>query len=116
MRLTQKQKAILALIFVKNEDGTPVDFDQLIERLPYCPTKDSMHFSIRALVNKGLVEKGDLEFRRGRSRRLMLITPLGEHWARLMCPKPVPLRVEQVLTEDEFKSLEESVLNVDLDV
>lgn len=105
MNLTSKQKAILALVVQANPDG-PVDFDQLIERLPYCPSKDSMHFSIRALVKKGLVEKGGLDVRRGRSRRLLLVTPLGNHWAAIVCPRPVPTTIEEVMSPEELEALD----------
>lgn len=44
MNLTSKQKQILALINAKNKDGTLIDMDQLVERVPYSTTKDSMHF------------------------------------------------------------------------
>lgn len=88
MNLTSKQKEILALVVAANKDGSPTDFDELIERLPYKPSKDSMHFSIRALAKKGLIEKGPLEPRRGRSHRLILATALGRHWAALVCAPP----------------------------
>lgn len=111
MNLTKKQKQILALVLAKNSDGTLIDFDQLVDRLPYSTTKDSMHFSIRALVSKGLVEKGPIETRRGRGRRVIGITPLGEHWAKLLCPKPVPFRVSEIITDEDFEALEKSVLD-----
>ena len=104
MNLTTKQKAILALIVQANPDG-PIDFDQLIERLPYAPSKDSMHFSIRALVKKGLIEKGALEVRRGRARRLIEVTALGRHWAAALCPRPVPMTVEEALDLDELEKM-----------
>lgn len=96
MNLTTKQKAILGLIVKANPDG-PIDLDQLIERLPYTTSKDSMHFSIRALVAKGLIEKGGLENRRGRARRLITVTPLGHHWAKLLCP-PVALTPKVIMS------------------
>jgi predicted transcriptional regulator len=46
----------------------PVDLDQLLERVAHKPSKDSMHFSIRTLVRRGLIYKGDVEKRRGRKR------------------------------------------------
>lgn len=113
MKLSKKQKAILALIVHGNPDG-PLDLDQLIDRLTYMPTKDSMHFSIRALVEKGLVEKGELENRRGRARRTLIATPLGQHWAALVCEKPVGA---VVLSEEAKKELAdlESLAPIDLD-
>ncbi len=114
MNLTAKQKAILALVVHGNPDGTPIDLDQLIDRVPYAPTKEAMQFSVRALINRGLIEKGGTELRRERSRRLILATDLGRHWAALVCPKPVPLRVEEVLSDEEFKKLEDDILNMDV--
>lgn len=83
MRITEKQRILLDIIWKKNPDGSSIDMDQLVERAPYETTKDSMHFSIRALVKHGLVEKGPLERRRGRARRIIVLTALGEHWAAL---------------------------------
>jgi DNA-binding PadR family transcriptional regulator len=114
MNLTAKQKAILALVVHGNKDGTPIDLDQLIERVPYSPTKESMQFSVRAMVNKGLIEKGGIEPRRGRGRRIITATDLGKHWAALLCPKPVPLRVEEVLSDEELKKMEDDILNMDI--
>lgn len=109
MTLTEKQKAILALVIAANSDG-PIDFDQIIERVPYLTTKESMQFSMRALVAKDLVQKGPTEIRRGRSRRLYLPLPLGIHWATLVCPKPFPRALEEVANLDEMKKLEDEFL------
>jgi len=57
-----------------------VDLDQLIERTSYKPSKQSMHFSIRALVNRGFIEKGAREKRRGAVRIVYRILPLGQHF------------------------------------
>lgn len=70
--LTSKQYKILTVICEgnKNESGkwdSPVDFDELLERLSYRTSKESMQFSIRALVKRGLVVKGQ-ERRRGALR------------------------------------------------
>lgn len=110
MRFTKKQLAILGLIRAGNDDGTLIDLDQIIERVPYTTTKESMQFSIRALVTRGLVEKRPQELRRGYPRRVYSLTPIGEHWAANLCPLPVPHAIEQVLPEDELKGLEAGVL------
>ena len=57
------------------------------------------------------MEKGCIEARRGRGRRLLSITPLGEHWAKLLCPKPVPFRVSEIITDDDFEKLEKAVFD-----
>lgn len=68
MILTEKQVKIMDVIIRGNPDGSWVDLDQLIERLDYKPSKDSMHFSSRALIKHGLVEKKAREVRRGQPR------------------------------------------------
>lgn len=68
MNLTQKQAVILDTIIKGNPDGSWLDLNQTLEKLPYETTKDSFQFSIRALVGKGLIEKKGLEFRRGQNR------------------------------------------------
>lgn len=80
MQLTEKQHKILAIIARgngkdENDKLIPVDLDQLLQRLDYKPSKDSMHFSIRALVRRGLITKGDLQERRGRMRVVFLPSP-----------------------------------------
>ena len=82
VKLTKKQRQIMEVIIKGNRCDEPanfswVDMDQLLERLPYDTTKDSMHFSIRALVKRGLVEKGPTELRRGRKRRTFVPTSLA---------------------------------------
>lgn len=77
MNLTRKQVMIVDTILKGNPDGTWLDIDQLIENLPYETSKDSMHFSLRALIAKGLVEKKNLEHRRGQDRRIIAPTSLA---------------------------------------
>lgn len=75
--LTIKQHALMSVICSRNTDGTPVDLDQLLERLPYETTKESLQFSLKALVARGMIVKLDKEKRRGRCRRLIEATPLA---------------------------------------
>lgn len=70
--LTNKQYKILTVLCHgngKDKDGNhiPCDLDELLERVAYKTTKDSMQFSIRALVKRGLITKGK-EYRRGANR------------------------------------------------
>lgn len=108
MNLTSKQKAILALIVKGNPDG-PIDLDQLIERIPYVTSKQSMQFSVRALTSKGLIEKGPTEVRRERARRTFRVTPLGQHWANLVCPRPVPMSIDEVMDDSEIEEMERAL-------
>lgn len=77
MRLTEKQIEQLRVICPGNPDGTDLDLDQIIDRMSYTPTKQSFQFSLRALINKGLIEKGPRVNRRGRVRQTITPTPLG---------------------------------------
>lgn len=80
MYLTTKQLELMRVIAAGNEDGTPADLDQIIERVSYKPTKQSIQFSIRALIGHGLIEKVGTDKRRGRQRVLIAATPLGQHY------------------------------------
>ena len=54
-----------------------VDLDQLLERLPYATTKESLQFSLRALERHALIDRSFAEHRRGRLRRLVAPTETG---------------------------------------
>lgn len=77
MKLTPKQIHLLTIIRDKNPDGRPVDLDQILLRLPYETTKQSLQFSIRALINRGLIERAETEKRRGKRRRVITLSELG---------------------------------------
>lgn len=64
---TKKQLQIMKVIVKGNDDGSFVDMDQLLQRIPYETTKQSMQFSIRKLIQRKLITKHGLESRRGRS-------------------------------------------------
>jgi hypothetical protein len=68
-----------------------LDFDQLLDLLSWMPTKAASQFTIRALVKKGLMLKGELELRRGRRRVLYSMTPDGK---LALDPRPVPAAEE----------------------
>lgn len=76
-RLTAKQFQIIDILTRGNPDGSFCDLDELLLRLPYETSKDSLHFSIRALMKRGYVTKHDRESRRGKSRRVLSATPEG---------------------------------------
>jgi predicted transcriptional regulator len=77
MNLTDKQIALIDTIMKGNPDGTWLDLDQVLERLPYTTTKDSLQFSLRILIGKGLIEKKARESRRGQQRRILAPTTLA---------------------------------------
>ncbi|WP_374335506.1 hypothetical protein [Methyloversatilis sp.] len=77
--LTDKQYRILAVVCDgngKNENGefVPCDIDELLDRLSYRTTKQSMQFSVRALEARKLIVR-EYEKRRG-ARRVLLIPTL----------------------------------------
>ena len=75
MKNTEKQQEIMRAILRGNPDGTLLDIDQLLLLLPYETTKESLQFSLRALIRHGMVEKREREFRRSRMR--CVIAPTG---------------------------------------
>lgn len=76
-RLTTKQKQVLMTIIKGSPDGDDIDLDQLLESIPYETTKASMQFTIRALVNRGFIEKLPPVVRRERKRVLYSATMKG---------------------------------------
>jgi len=80
--LTTKQLELLRVIAAGNEDGTPCDLNQILENIRYHTTKDSLQFSLRILIHRGLVEKLAPEVRRGAKRRLIGVTSAGRLQAR----------------------------------
>lgn len=86
MTLTDKQKDIIKTINLGHERGHLLDLDELLEVLPYRTTKQSMQFSLRALIKKGLVEKHDCRPREdsGYQRQTLGLTTLGRARAKLL--------------------------------
>lgn len=84
--LTTKQRQVLTVILrgdreeaaKQGKDFVPVDLDQLLEWLPYRTTKQSMQFTIRALIKNGLIFKSTPEKRRGRQRVTYVGTELAK--------------------------------------
>ena len=77
MKVTAKQREIMGTIIAGNPDGTFLDIDQLLEALPYRTTKQSLQFSIRALVKHGMLTKAQGEYRRTRIRTVLVPTGLA---------------------------------------
>lgn len=86
MTLTDKQKDIIKTLNLGHERGDLLDLDELLEVLPYKTTKQSIQFSLRALIKKGLVEKGDTRQRIDDHyhRRTLGLTSLGRVRAKLL--------------------------------
>lgn len=101
MHFSLKQISILKVISKRNDDGSDVDMDQILDRLDYKTSKQSLQFSLRALVEHGMIEKSGMEKRRGRKRVLFGMTDLGNrHFSPLSAPAPVS--VEEVIVESEI--------------
>jgi hypothetical protein len=85
-QLTAKQLELLRVVAKGNEDGSACDLDQILDRIRYCTTKDSLQFSLRILAARGMLVKLGVETRRGAKRRLIGITPAGQ--AAVVKPRP----------------------------
>lgn len=102
MHLTTKQLELLAVIGARNPDGGATDLDQILERLSYHPTKQSLQFSIRALISHGLIQKDAPEKRRGRTRTLISLTEQGRSMSgRRDAPMAVSIEDAELLNEIE---------------
>jgi DNA-binding MarR family transcriptional regulator len=102
MHLTTKQLELLTVIGKRNPDGAAIDLDQLIERLSYAPSKQSIQFSIRALIAHHLIQKDAPEKRRGRTRTLISLTEQGQ----MMIGKP-KVSIVETLSDDLLDELSE---------
>jgi DNA-binding PadR family transcriptional regulator len=75
--ITAYQLEILQLVAAGGPDGS-LDFDQLLDKLSWYPSKHSAQFTIRAVMAKKLmIKEADLELRRGRRRVLYQLTAAG---------------------------------------
>lgn len=95
MNLTAKQQEVLLVAAARNADGSPVDLDQIIERVSYKPTKAAIQFTIRALIAHGLIQKVGNEVRRDRMRVLIEATVLGQHFSKVLKPSLAAALVEE---------------------
>ncbi len=81
MHLTVKQIELLSVISRGNGANDPADLDEILDRVRYETTKQSLQFSIRALIKHGLIAKKGIEKRRGRQRQVIEATELGHQMA-----------------------------------
>lgn len=68
---------LMKLRDIEATSGKLVDFDQLLTQLSWAPSKESAQFTIRAVIQKGFMEKRPIETRRGRNRVCYQITHSG---------------------------------------
>lgn len=77
MQLTSKQIELMCVITKGNGPNEPPDLDEIVERVRYETTKQSLQFSVRALMARGLIIRRGVEKRRCRQRQVIEATPLG---------------------------------------
>lgn len=84
-QLTEKQIQIVSAIHTHTVNfEEDIDMDQLLNELPYKTSKESMQFSLRALIKKGFIVKREKwAVRRGRARRTYALTNFGKTMLRL---------------------------------
>jgi DNA-binding MarR family transcriptional regulator len=75
--LTHKQILLMTVIAKGNGVEGPCDLDEILDRVPYETSKQSLQFSIRALIRRGLIYKRGIEKRRGRQRVVIDATAAG---------------------------------------
>ena len=114
--LTDKQQKILLTVagyFPEGKYKYPLDIDQIVDALPYRTTKASFHFSLRALIAHGLVERGGTRARIGgidnRKHRVILLTEDGWKYVHQLMPHKAAICVS--LEQDEVLTALEEVLN-----
>lgn len=74
--LTRKQRLLLKVIIRGNTDVTGVkisnvDYTQILSRLPYATSRESLMCSLRILESQGWVVKGGKEIRDGRLKQTL---------------------------------------------
>ncbi len=92
----------MKVLSLANPDGSFCDLDELLDRISYKTTKQSMQFSIRSLIKGGLIEKKGTETRRGRSRVVLGFT---EHGYTVFNRDPSV--VVEGISGDELEEIEE---------
>lgn len=74
IRFTAKQIEIMDTIKRGNTDGSSCSAYDIIERLSYPCKRDALLHSLKILVEKGFVERRDLEVRAGKAVRIFKVT------------------------------------------
>ncbi len=80
MVLSEKQKMLLLTVWLGHERSQLLTLDEVLELLPYKTSKQSLQFSIRCLIKRHLMEKGDCQQSEptiGQYKRLLGLTALG---------------------------------------
>lgn len=102
--LTRKQAALMKVVMTGNIDAKGAwvswcDYQQILDRLPYKTSRESLMCSIRILVNQGWIEREGKEIRDGRARQTVAPTAVAK---RILNPasKPAPVTYREVVEDD----------------
>lgn len=109
MHLTTKQIELLSVIAKGDGPGVLLDLDQILDRIRYETTKQSLQFSIRALIGRGLIEKMPVEKRRGRQRRPIAATKAGYDVLGIKREEPTPAYVVDLKDDELLNSAPEFI-------
>lgn len=109
--ITPYQVEILTLMFSASKvTDRLLDFDQILGRLSWKPSKDSAQFTFRALVSKKMIEKAPRESRRGRVRVCYRLTLEG---MKVLDPRITEAKTGTGKAETGTKKVETGTLDVD---
>ena len=112
MHLTVKQRELLTVVARGSGPDEPLDLDQILETIRYETTKQSLQFSIRALIVHGFIVRAGIESRRGRQRQVIAATRLG----RLMLGETLGCAEPHFVVSSEEAELELAIHNMNNDV
>lgn len=106
--LTTKQRQLLKVICVGNLDASgarvsDVDVYQLMSRLPYTASRESVMCSLAILLKQGWTVHGGKELRDGRMRQTFAPTAQA---TRVVTPPVVSTPVYQELEDDDVVVME----------
>ena len=76
--ITKNQLELLHFVIDCEAGGAMADLDQIIDKMSWEPTKESIQFTIRAMVGKSFIEKSGLQSRRGRNRVCFKVSIKGK--------------------------------------
>lgn len=107
--LTRKQSALMKVIMkgninVKGDWISWCDYQQILDRLPYKTSRESLMCSVRILRNQGWIERDGKETRDGRARQTIAPTAMAK---RILDPaKPSVAASYKEVVEDDIVVLE----------
>lgn len=110
--LTRKQSALMKVIMAGNIDakGNRIswcDYTQILDRLPYTTTRESLMCSIRILREQNWIKAAGKEIRDGRAKQTIEPTAVA---LRILAPEPeVKIRGAKI-TEIIFDDIVELVM------